>query len=228
MVALHRYWKDFDASAASSLSQATEPQLQHLARQSRSLQDQLAGLSGPGSANAAGVDEDFNTNLEPAHHIPGAHPVPPGSVPAGAAASLPASLLRGGEGGSNGGPPPRAALEEGTPRRLRGARSPALSSAPTSSSRRTANGGGGGRHGTLPGIESSPNQIIRDSDIEQLSALPRRRQIRALERMAQERLGHLRLHESAAALSGGSAAPASRDDRPSELHALDVLDEGWA
>ena len=53
---------------------------------------------------------------------------------------------------------------------------------------------------------------------------------RALERMAQERLGHLRLREPAAALSGGpgSAPPASRNDRPSEIRALDVLDEGWA
>lgn len=204
-VALHRYWRDFDASASESLLQATAPQMQRLAEQTRSIQSQLAHIGGLSQADAeeAGDDGDAagGTNLEPAHHIPGAHPAPPGSLLVGGSLGLRAAKTAGMLNMNQ----PRAAL--------------AASDKSTLQPQRAARGT----------VEPPSTPILRDSDLKQLSSLPRRQQVRALERIAHKRLGLLRHSGTDAGRAPGlahSVEPVPMRRLPSET--ASDRDAGWA
>ena len=228
LVALHRYWREYDAASASSLAEATAPQMEHFAGQAVAMQQQLSQLSNRGTA----IDEDTPaSDLGPAHHIAGQHPVPPGSAAAsGHQPELPTVLPNQPGSGSSRAQGISQKNRAKLPVLVPGSSSPPPATASMDSVRAAV--------GIAAPVQSS--YLLHDSDVETLSSLPRRQQIRALERIARDGLRRMhvdgnrgtdRSSTDAASASIGSQAPATNEgvrDAPHSGTPAEDLDVGWA
>lgn len=239
LVALHRYWREYDAASASSLAEATAPQMEHFAGQAVAMQQQLSQLSNHG---AAIDEEDTASDLGPAHHIPGQHPVPPGSAVSGHESELTTALPNQPRSGFSRtqGVSQKIYASANVPLHGASAPQPAMVSSPHADAPPTASKASvRAPVGIAAPVQSS--RLLHDSDVETLSSLPRRQQIRELERIARDGLRRLHMRDGsggtgrsstdAASASIGSQASAIKEDaRNAPLSGISAedLDAGWA
>lgn len=178
LTALHRYWKEFDNAMKPTLDQVDRLHTAHLAASAAKMQAQLSQLVAGHAETGSPVMDEQDPQREPEQHMPGPHPVPPGSVPA--IAALPQATLS----------------------------LPKLRQSFTTS---------------LPGRTN--DALIDDSAVRHLSSLPRRQQIRALQRMANDRLQLMHQNGDGAARSG---AYKGRQVAPRGTGTAEQLEQGWA
>jgi hypothetical protein len=200
MTALHRYWKDYELKMAPEVERANQAQLTIAAARMRQQLSQLVGAAtsgSPQSASRGDFDEDsLDPPGEPEQHSTGPHPVPPGAMPV--AATTTGSALQGSEQRFAGrldqpGGEVHGILDKGTQTRGHGA------------PRRVS------KHDHPGALEP-----LSDAQLRHLSSLPRRQQIRLLQRMANEKLQQHNTQQT----DKRRAQAGINMNKPSRLHSL--------